>query len=156
MGGTANRNKRKKRNNSSSISDSESDIENRRNSHRTGGSDNNTVVSEILCQIHSILFKEPELLDSAHDNSVFDVTQLTVCSEKTVTLDDNTNMASNKSEQTNGDIMKCLDGIVSRLDHMDKRLNGLEELKVQVTAFDKDLKKLWKIRTKLQRIDCLQ
>ena len=33
--------------------------------------------------------------------------------------------------------------IVSRLDHMDKRLNGLEELKVQVTAFDKDLKKLW-------------
>ena len=52
-------------------------------------------------------------------------------------------MASNKSEPTNGDIMKCLDGIVSRLDHMDKRLNGLEELKVQVTAFDKDLKKLW-------------
>ena len=54
-----------------------------------------------------------------------------------------TNMASNKSEPTNGDIMKCLDGIVSRLDHMDKRLNGLEERKVQVTAFDKDLKKLW-------------
>ena len=52
-------------------------------------------------------------------------------------------MASNKSEPTNGDIMKCLDGIVSRLDHMDKRLNGLEERKVQVTAFDKDLKKLW-------------
>ena len=100
-------------------------------------------MSEIVCQTHSILFEEPELLDSAHDNSVFDVTQLTVCSEKTVTLDDNTNMASNKSEQTNGDIMKCLDGIVSRLDHMDKRLNGLEELKVQVTAFDKDLKKLW-------------
>jgi len=91
------------------------------------------LVSEIVCQTHSILFEEPELLDSAHDNSVFDVTQLTVCSEKTVTLDDNTNMASNKSEPTNGDIMKCLDGIVSRLDHMDKRLNGLEELKVQIT-----------------------
>jgi len=60
MGEKANRNKRKKRNNSNSISDSESDIENRRKSHRTGGSDNNTVVSEILCQTHSILFEEPE------------------------------------------------------------------------------------------------
>ena len=78
MGGTANRNKRKKRNNSSSISDSESDLENRRQSHRTGGPDNNTLVSEILCQTYSLLFEEPELLDSAHDNSVFDVTQITV------------------------------------------------------------------------------
>jgi len=74
---------------------------------------------------------------------VFDVTQLTVCSEKTVTLEHTTIMASNKSKPTNGDIMKFLDGFVSRLDHMDKRLNALEEHKVQVTAFDKDLKKLW-------------
>ena len=53
---------------------------------------------------------------------MFDVTKLTVCSEKTVTLEHTTIMASNKSKPTNGDIMKFLDGIVSRLDHMDKEV----------------------------------
>ena len=143
MGGTANRNKRKKRNNSSSISDSESDLENRRQSHRTGGPDNNTLVSEMLCQTHSLLFEEPELLNNAHDNSVFDATKRTVCSKKTVTAEDKTDMVSNKSEPTNGDIMNRLYGIVSRLYTMDKRLNALEERKVLVTVFDNDLKKLW-------------
>ena len=89
------------------------------------------------------MFEEPELLNSAHDNSVFDATNRTVCSKKTVIAEDNTDIVSNKSEPTNGDIMNRLYGIVSRLYTMDKRLNALEELKVQVTVFDNDLKKLW-------------
>ena len=38
------------------------------------------------------------------------------------------------------DVMKCLNNIESRLSHMDKRLDGLEEVKEKVDIFDREIR----------------
>ena len=112
--------------------------------YKRGPSGGDFSVSELLNQTNSILYENG-------NDSVFVPNLPTTTTTTTPIINRPTNMATGNSENPVSvsprepsltDVMKCLINIEGRLSHMDKRLDGLEEVKEKVDRFDREIKKL--------------
>ena len=138
--------KRGKRKKDSNESGSDSCTQSRKKvNNERGPSGGDFSVSELLNQTNSILYENG-------NDSVFVPNLPTTTTTTTPIINRLTNMATGNSENPMSvsprepsltDVMKCLNNIEGRLSHMDKRLDGLEEVKKKVDVFDREIKKLW-------------
>ena len=137
--------KRGKRKKDSNESGSDSCIQSRKKvNNERGPSGGDFSVCELLNQTNSILYENG-------NDSVFVPNLSTTTTTTTPIINRPTNMATGNSENPVSVsprepsltvVMKCLINIEGRLSHMDKRLDGLEEVKEKVDRFDREIKKL--------------